>query len=127
MYSGPIMKALIKHRGEKVSYLLAEDNDPTGYKSRKALTAKRRLIVRTIAWPRYSPDLMPLDFSLWTNINERVRATAPSGRETVAAFSRRLKRIALRTPRATVLAAVGAMRTRADQIWAAGGKDIARD
>ena len=64
---------------------------------------------------------------MWANINERVRATARSGKETVAAFSRRLKRIALRTPQATVLAAVGAMRTRADQIWAAGGKDIARD
>ena len=42
-------------------------------------------------------------------------------------FSKRLKRVALRTPRATVLAAVGAMKKRARLIWEAGGKDIARD
>ena len=68
-----------------------------------------------------------IGFQFVENTKERVRAPAPSGREIVAAFSRCLKRIALRTPWATVLAAVGAMRTRADQIWAAGGKDIARD
>ena len=43
------------------------------------------------------------------------------------AFSERLKRVALRTPRATVLASAGAMKKRARQIWEANGKDIARD
>ena len=127
MYKGPIMKSLTKHRTVKPSYLLAEDNDPTGYKSGKAMAEKRRLGIRTIQWPRYSPDLMPLDFSLWTSIEERVAETAPKGNESVAAFKKRLRRVALATPETTVRAAVSAMRTRAAQIWEAKGKDIARD
>ena len=127
MYKGPIMKALLEHRGAKSSYLLAEDNDPVGYKSGLAKTEKRRLGLKTIEWPRYSPDLMPLDFSLWADISTRTAAASPKGKETVKAFSQRLKRFALRTPRATVLAAVGAMKTRTRQIWEAGGKGIARD
>ena len=107
--------------------MLAEDNDPVGYKSGLAKTEKRRLGLKTIEWPRYSPDLMPLDFSLWADISTRAAAAAPKGKETVKVFSQRLKRFALRTPRATVLAAVGAMKKRARQIWEAGGKDIARD
>ena len=45
----------------------------------------------------------------------------------VDAFRQRLRRIALRTPRATVQVAVGAMKKRAAMVWEAGGKDIARD
>ena len=127
MYKGPLMQALIRRRGAKPSYLLAEDNDPIGYKSGLAVTEKRRLGLKTIQWPRYSPDLMPLDFCLWTEISKRAAAEAPRGNETVEKFSKRLKRVALRTPRATVLAAVGAMKKRARLIWEAGGKDIARD
>ncbi len=127
MYRGPIMNALKKHRGEKSSYLLAEDNDPSGYKSSKAVAEKRSLHIRTVDWPRYSPDLMPLDFSLWTDIGKRVRNTAPKGRESVSAFKQRLRRLALCTSTATVRAAVEAMRARAAMIWAADGKDIARD
>lgn len=127
LYKGPILKTLIKHRGRKASFLIAEDNDPTGYKSGKAVAEKRRLGINTIPWPRYSPDLMPLDFSLWNDINKRVAATAPTGSETLAAFKRRLRRVALRTSTSTVRGAVAAMRGRAAMIWKAGGKNITRD
>ena len=126
-YKGPIMKALKKHRGVKTSYLIAEDNDPSGYKSGKAVAEKSRLGIRTIEWPRYSPELMPLDFSLWEHIAERMQDGAPAGRESVSAFKRRLRRVAMTTPVSVVRAAVAAMRTRATMIWAADGKDIARD
>ena len=52
----------------KKHFLIAEDNDPTGYKSGLGKAAKRAVGIKTIEWPRYSPDLMPLDFSLWTNV-----------------------------------------------------------
>ena len=121
------MKALTKHRGVKPSYLIAEDNDPTGYKCGKAKTEKRRLGIRTMDWPRYSPDLMPLDFTLWEDIEDRMETTAPKGRESVATFKKRLRRVALGTPTATVQKAVATMRKRAAMIWEAKGKDIARD
>ena len=127
MYKGPIMKTLKRVRGEKDSYLLAEDNDPTGYKSSKALTEKTKLHINTITWPRYSPDLMPLDYFLWEDINRRMDKTAPRGNESAAAFKSRLRRTALSTSTTTVRAAVEGMRKRAKAIWEAKGKDIARD
>ena len=104
-----------------------EDNDPTGYKSGKARAAKRSLNIKPIYWPRYSPDLMPLDFSLWNDINRRMGETAPAGLESVVAFKARLRRLALQTSAKTVREAVEAMRTRAKQVWQPRGKDIARD
>ena len=127
MYKGPIMKTLKRVRGEKDSYLLAEDNDPTGYQSSKALTEKTKLHINTITWPRYSPDLMPLDYFLWDDINRRMDKTAPRGNESAAAFKSRLRRTALSTSATTVRAAVEGMRKRAKAIWEAKGKDIARD
>ena len=127
LYAGPIMKTLVRVHGEKSSYLIAEDNDPTGYKSRLATEAKARLGIRTIPWPRYSPDLMPLDFSLWTDIEGRLAASAPSGRESVDAFKARLRRIALRSPADRVRAAVESMRKRAANICEADDKTIASD
>ena len=127
LYKGAIIKALAKHRGVKPSYLIAEDNDPTGYKSGKGMTEKRRLGIQTIEWPRFSPDLMPLDFSLWHNIERRTHMSAPKGKESVNAFKERLRRVAFATPAATVRAAVAAMRSRAAMIVEAKGKDIPRD
>ena len=127
LYKGAIMKVLAKHRGVKASYLVAEDNDPTGYKSGKAMAEKRRLGIQTIEWPRFSPDLMPLDFSLWQNIERRAHMSAPKGKESVNAFKERLRRATLATPAATVRAVVAAMRSRAAMVVAAKGKDIRTD
>ena len=121
------MSKLRQKRGEKASYLIAEDNDPTGYKSAVAVAEKRRLKIRTLQWPRYSPDLMPLDFCLWDNISKRTLATAPAGKESINEFKARLRQVALRTPPATVRSAVLAMKSRAQKIWERDGKDIARD
>ena len=68
MYKGPILKILKKKVGVKKTYTIAEDNDPTGYKSSKGKEAKRKVGIKPIEWPRYSPDLMPLDFSLWEDV-----------------------------------------------------------
>ena len=127
MYRVPISKTLKKERGVKSSYILIEDNDPSGYKSSKAMSEKRRLHIRAVPWPRYSPDMMPLDFSLWACISKRVRESAPRGRESVASFKARLRRVALGTPSAVVRAAVEAMRSRARRIADAKGTGIARD
>ena len=127
MYRGPIVKFLRKKNPTKESFLLVEDNDPTGYKSRAAIAAKKELGIRAMKWPRYSPDLMPLDFSLWANISKRMDASAPSGRETADDFKKRLRRVALSTPRASVADMVGKIRGKATEIWAAKGKDIRSD
>ena len=127
MYKGPIINTLKRVRGAKPSYLIAEDNDPIGYKSGKRIAEKRQLKINTVTWPRYSPDLMPLDFCLWEDINDRMEMNAPKGYESAVAYKTRLRREALRTSTSIVRKAVEAMRKRAKQIWEAKGKDIARD
>ena len=127
MYRGPILETLRRTRGLKPSYLIAEDNDPTGYKSGAGVKAKRELKIKTVRWPRYSPDLNPLDFSLWDNIQERMFKRAPHGSETVAAFTKRLRLTALRTPRTAVRKMIENIRVKAQQIYEAKGGNISSD
>ena len=127
MYLGPIAKFLKAKYGNLPSYLIVEDNDPTGFKSKAGLAAKEVAKIRAMRWPRYSPDLMPLDFALWANINARMDACAPRGKETVAAFKLRLRRVALSTPRAAVRGMIDRMRAKAQEIYDADGGDIRTD
>ena len=127
MYRGPIISILKKKRGIKDTYIIAEDNDPTGYKSTLGVEAKAEVNIHAIRWPRYSPDLMPLDFSLWESINAAMDKCAPSERESKDAFQKRLRRVALRLPACVVRKAVKAMKRRAADIHRAGGGHIARD
>ncbi|CAE8648788.1 unnamed protein product [Polarella glacialis] len=64
-YRGPIYRALKHYRGEKAEYKVIEDNDPSGYKCKVAVAAKKELGIKAVQFPRYSPDLNPLDYSLW--------------------------------------------------------------
>ena len=121
------MKTLKQQRGRKKSYLLVEDNDPQGYKSGAAQAAKKSVGIKTMEWPRYSPDLNPLDFSLWQNIEARMAKAEPHGKETVAAFKQRLRRVALATPTSDVRKMLEAVRVRAKAIHSAKGGDIERD
>ena len=85
-YEGPIYRALLRNRGEKRKYKVLEDNDPTGYKSHKAVAAKANLGVEAMTFPRYSPDLNPLDYFLWHEVEERMAKNSPGGRESVADY-----------------------------------------
>ena len=81
MCRGIIMKALKKSRSVKPSYLLDEDNHPSGYKSSMALVERGRLHIRTIDWPRYSPGLMPLDFSFGLHLQAHALGGAEGARD----------------------------------------------
>ncbi len=57
---------------------------------------------------------MPLDYSLWKQVDEKMVACDPKGRETKAGFLARLKRCARSLPKATVRATVRRMRANLD-------------
>ena len=112
----------------KRAYTIAEDNDPSGYKSGKGIEAKRAHGIQTVAWPRYSPDLNPLDYFFWAEVNRRMSDTGVAPRhETVEAYKARLRRTAMAVPEAMVRAAVARIKTRAAAVVEANGADIARD
>ena len=127
LYKGPIQKALKKRRGDKRKYLLLEDNDRTGYKSKKGMAAKSEAKIEAIEWPKYSPDLNPLDYAVWDAIESRMKDSAPSGGESVQAYKQRLRRAALRLPESVVRKAVAGIPHRMKAVVEAKGGNIPRD
>ena len=125
-YRGPIRRALVQRRGEKARYVVVEDNDPKGYKSKEAVAAKVELGIHAMQFPKYSPDLNPLDFYLWDAVERRMRA-ARSAPKSVAAYKAKLRRVAMSIPEAEIRAAVLSINARAKAVHAAKGRDIARD
>ena len=75
---------------------------PSGYKSRAGIAAKAAMHIDVLVLPRRSPDLNPLDYGYWSEVNRRMRrqerSFARSFRETRKAYISRLRRTALRIP-----------------------------
>ena len=126
MYRGPLLKALQKHRGVKAKYLILEDNDPSGFKSRKGEVAKKEVGIRAMPFPKYSPDLNPLDFHVWHAVQDRVIKRL-SGPTSVKKFGPLLRAAARSLNTDTVLAAVASIKDRAKAVVKAKGGTIARD
>ena len=127
LYRGPIKTTLVKHRGLKRKYRVFEDNDPTGYKSNKALVAKEELGIEAVPMPTYSPDLNPLDFSIWDRIEALMVKKAPKRVETVEEYKRRLRRTALGLPQSYVSKCVLSMPKRMRLVSEAKGYSIKAD
>ena len=126
MYAGPIKKVVERLRPGKRSWLIMEDNDPSGFKSARGLRAKVANRLKTVSQPPYSPDLNPLDFSLWSAIQSKALATRPK-KEKAQTYKARLRKIALSMPRAAVKKAVQSIRARAQAIFDAEGGNIKED
>ena len=127
LYRHSIQQALVRNRGAKKEYLVLEDNDPTGYKSKKACEAKSEIGIKTISLPRYSPDLNPLDFWLWSEVQRRMMKHNVKGRETAQAYKTRLRRTAMNLPEAAVRKAVASMKPRIQAVFDAQGGNITMD
>ena len=97
-------------------FRVLEDNDPAGYKSRKGEQAKRNLRIDAVSLPPRSPDLNPLDYTVWAEINRRMRSQEkawPAGKsESRAQFLQRLRRTAMGLPPAYINKAIGNLTKR---------------
>ena len=126
-YEGLLEAALRKAYPSVMAHVVLEDNDPAGYKSSKALAAKRRAKINTLDLPKRSPDLNVLDHSLWPHTSQRMRATeGPRGQKAPARaegeYKKRLRRTALLLPKAVVAKAVEDMHRRILDLQAAEGR-----
>ena len=129
-YGGPLREALQKeYPGVKGRWRVLEDNDPAGYNSRKGLEAKRDAGINAFKLPPRSPDLNPLDYSVWSEVNRRMReqeATWPAEKcETRRQYLVRLKRTAMGLPREYIRNSIGALADKCAQVVAAKGGHIA--
>ena len=127
MYRGTIRKALKRCRGEKCRYVVLEDNDPVGYKSNKAAQAKKDGNIVAMDFPRYSPDLNPLDYFLWQEVESRMEKNKPTRLESVEAFKARLRRTALAIPEAVIRKGVANLRKRVQDCYKNNGKYVSWD
>ena len=121
MYTNVLAKALKKaYPKRKSPYIVIEDNDPTGYQSKAGIAAKKEANIVADSLPKRSPDLNVLDYSLWSQINRRMRdqeARFPKNKkETIDEFKKRLRKTALNLPTSAVKTAVGSMKRRCETI-----------
>ena len=88
---------LKKHYPRRKRWLLVEVNDPSGFLSRRAVRAKEELKIKAIGLPKRSPDLSPMDYSVWSRIGAKMRegeTKMKDKKETKKAHLRRLGRVA---------------------------------
>ena len=126
MYKNILWPALQKAHPGKSRFLVLEDNDPTGYKSNLAKATKQELGIDVLELPRRSPDLNPLDYSFWSQVNTRLRAQELKFRrsytEPRCQFIKRLRRTILRTPPQVIRKMVSNMKRRCTLLQAAAGR-----
>ena len=128
MYSGPVAAALRRAYPQKRQWRVLEDNDPTGFKSRKGIVAKEEANIEVFEIPKRSPCLNVCDFSLWAEVSRRMRAQERSWpankKETRKGYLSRLRRTALRLPADFVVKSIGDMKKRCELLDEKRGGDI---
>ena len=127
LYRGPVKKCLKRNFPGKASFRVLEDNDPSGYKTKAAKAAKKEIGVKSLPFPRYSPDLNPCDYFLWDEVERRMEKSKPKKPETMAAYKARLKRVAMSIPPSVIKKGVMSMKKRCQMCWGNNGNDIPRD
>jgi hypothetical protein len=125
MYLGPVKSALAKACPRKRRWRVLEDNDPAGFQSRKGRDAKRAAKIVSFHIPRRSPGLNVCDYMLWSEINARMRKAEAKWdkgwRETRAQYIARLRKTAMRLPKALIRKSIGDMRRRCARLFDARG------
>jgi len=79
-----------------------------------------------IDFPTYSPDLNPLDFSLWKEVSDRMEKKIVKN-ENTSEYKARLRRTALTIPERVVRKMLGSIRPRAQSIYDNDGGHVLRD
>jgi hypothetical protein len=125
LYSGPTKKCLKKAYPAKRSWQVLEDNDPSGYKAKRAIEAKVAAKITAFEIPKRSPDLNVMDYFVWSEVESRLRKQerrwAPGRVESRADFKKRLRRVAKNIPTDVLDKAVGDMAWRVQQVFKAKG------
>lgn len=101
VYRGPIAQALKKAYSDRTIFNVLEDNDPSGFQSRKGLEAKADCKIKALNIPKRSQCLIVCDYALWGEVNLRMQQQEESWKkkkETRAQYVARLRRTALSLP-----------------------------
>ena len=121
IYKGPLLASLKRVWPGRRAFTVVEDGDRKGWQSGKGLAAKDEAKITAVTLPPRSPSLMPLDYSLWRMVEEKMKDTDPGTDETKDDFKARLKKCALSLPKAAVAEQLRKMKTNLQGIVKAKG------
>ena len=131
LYKGPIQAALERSWPKQKRWMLLEDNDPAGFKSRQGVAAKKAANIKVFDIPKRSPDLNVCDFALWKEVTRRMRLQeknfARSKRETRSQYISRLKKTATRLPAKFISDSIADMQRRCQRLWDEKGGHFQED
>jgi hypothetical protein len=114
-------QALRARYGDLPFFRVVEDGDPKGFQSSKGKKAKKEQKIRSWTLPPHSPGLMPLDYSLWNEVECRTLNKNGYEKESLASYKKRLNLTAKRLPRKLVKNTVGKMKGNLAAIVKSGG------
>ena len=126
-YRGPVAKALKKTYPLRTTFNVLEDNDPTGFQSKKGLKAKEEVKINEFAIPKRSPCLNVCDYALWDEVNRCMReqeARWKGKKDTREEFLERLRKTAFSLPESVVKKMVQGMKPRCERLYTAKGGNI---
>ena len=125
MYGTALLAGLKKSCPAKRRFCILEDNDPTGFKSKRGIAAKTAAKMDVPEIPCRSPDLNVMDYAIWAEINRRMRRQEkhwPKGkRESRSQFAARLRRTAKNLPPTFIETSMCDMQRRCQRVLAAKG------
>ena len=120
-------KTLRKTYGNLKSFTVVEDGDTKGYKSNLGKAAKGKEKIKTMDLPPRSPGMMPLDYTLWDEIEHRALAKHIPRDETDEEYLKRLRTVALRLPKSLVENTIRKMKDNIEATYdSEGGTTIAK-
>ena len=109
----------------KRTFVILEDNDPTGNMSKKGIAEKKTQKLNVFTIPKRSPDLNVLDYSVWNEVEKKLRAQernmGDDKHETRSKFEQRVDRTASGLPASYIDAAIGDLRKRCGLLYKAKG------
>jgi len=125
LYKNIVAPALKREHPTAKSFRILEDNDRTGNTSNKGKAAKKECKLNVFQIPRHSPDLNVLDYSVWAEVERRMRRQEKTWDkdkwETRAQFESRLDRTAKSLPSSYIDKSISDMVRRCDLLFQAKG------
>ena len=119
-------KALRKTWGVKRMYRVVEDGDTKGFQSGKGKAAKRTEKIKSWQLPPRTPEWMPLDFAVWTEIEQRV-LKKNVGAESLQSYQLRLRQTAAHLPKQFLSNTLGSIPKRIKATVKSRGAHIKED
>ena len=124
-YTDVVKPCLQSCYGMKRRFCILEDNDPTGNLSNAAKKAKAASNMTVLSLPKRSPDLNVMDYSVWSEVERRLRAQEKkfpaTKHETRAEFARRVDRAARSIPKEFIDKSISDLPRRCERLYQAKG------